>query len=436
MIDAYKDESTVRKILYGLGFSLLEQDQSSNSFSGGWRMRIALARALYLKPRLLLLDEPSNHLDLNGIMWLTHYLAHEWENTLIVISHNVNFLNKVCTDIIHLEKNTLHYYRGNYDQFKLIYKENRKKEEKEWNKIERRVREMKNKSIPKKEVSAFIKKNEYLKPVKAYRVRIQFQPVPIIENALIKVKGLSFAYGDKIILKSIDLNVSTQSRFALVGKNGVGKSTLMKLLAGRLNVTAGTIERDHRLRMGYYDQHSSKILPEEKSAVEYLLSLNSTLKLQTLRKELGSVGLEGKLHHQKIKHLSGGEKARVVLASLVMMKPHLLILDEPTNHLDIETIEALIDSFNNFNSGVVMVTHNINFIKKSGCDVLEVVEASLNTTTFGVYQKKVLAEIDSLESKLSKLPKKTLFIYTRLSLLNSFVSKYFEKKVFQNLKSV
>ena len=396
-MNAYKDESIVRRILNGLGFTKEEQEQPTANFSGGWRMRISLARALYLKPTLLLLDEPTNHLDLNANIWLTDYLANEWKNTLIVVSHDMGFLNDVCTSMIHLENCRLTYYKGNYDSFRKNYENNLRHLEKEWGKIQRRIKEMKNKSTPKKIVNEFLENNMDKEPPKPYRVRIIFNNVPIIKTPVIQVENLTFGYNDdKILMDNVDLSVDMGDRYAIVGKNGVGKSTLIKLIMGKLKPMKGTIIIERRARIGYYHQHSSDILPLDQTAVEYLHSINSELKEHDIRKYLGSIGLEGKLHTKKMSILSGGQKARVSFASVLAIKPHVLVLDEPTNHLDIETISALIDGINKFNGGVIMITHNIDLIQKTDAILLELKDQELIKMDFDDYYDKVLEEINDI----------------------------------------
>lgn len=393
-----KDESIVRRILYGLGFDKDDQDKPSSHFSGGWRMRMSLAKALYIKPTLLLLDEPNNHLDLNATIWLTDYLSKLWKGSLIVVSHDKNFLNEVCTDIIQLDNKKLTYYKGNYDSFYKNYLKNRSNAEKEWKKIEKRVTEMRKKNTVKKDIDEFIKNNEHLRLPKVYKVKLflknnnykytNYSPLLLLDN-------VSFSYSnnlDKLLYSNINLRLESGDRITIVGKNGVGKSTLMKLMMGKLMVSDGEVRKDERIRIGYYHQHASEILPSEKTPIEYIQSIDSNLQIQDIRKLLGGFGLDSSLHTQQIGLLSGGQKSRVLFISLFVMRPHIMLLDEPTNHLDIETIEALIDSIKTFDGAIVTITHNIELIEKTNTVLYEISNKSIAKINFEDYYKKILDE--------------------------------------------
>lgn len=391
-----KDESTIRKILYGLGFTQKEQNMPTSQFSGGWKMRISLAKALYLKPKLLLLDEPTNHLDLNAVIWLTNYLIH-WKNSLIVISHDRNFLNSVCTDILQIENCKLNSYRGNYDSYLKIYKTNISKWEKDWEKFSKIVKAMKKKNKNKDIIDKYVKENMVDRPPKPYKVSLRFCFKTYIaeENEpILEIKNLSFGF-DNLLYENCDLIVKSNDRISIVGKNGVGKSTLFQIIQKKYEPMNGYCDYDNRLRIGYYHQHATDVLPLLETAVSYIQSLNSEISVQEIRKHLGTVGLDGKLHNQQMQFLSGGQKSRVLFVSSFVCNPHLLLLDEPTNHLDIETIDALIKGINNFEGAVIMITHNINIIEKTGCQIYELSNKNLNITDFETYQSKILDEIEN-----------------------------------------
>ena len=402
-INADRDESFVRYVLYGLGFNQDDQGRPTSEFSGGWRMRTSLARALYLKPKLLLLDEPTNHLDLNATMWLTNYLCYEWKNTLIVITHDRHLINDVCDNVIHLHGQKLTYYKGNYDNFVKTFEENRRHMEKEWNKVENHIKDMRKKSVKKQEVDKYIQDNKHLEPPKPYRVKMVFNDVNLIKPPVIRVDNLSFGYdsddlddSDNLLFDGITVNVDMDSRVCIVGSNGVGKSTFIKVILGKLKPVSGSVSVDKRARIGYYHQHSSEVLPVELTAVEYLLSIDASIGNQGARQYLGLIGLESSLHNSLLGTLSGGQKARVVFASLFVEKPHIIFLDEPTNHLDIETIDALIDAINEFNGGVVMITHNIDLIERTGSTLWEFENGRINETDYDEYHEKVISEINQL----------------------------------------
>ena len=397
-IDAYKDESIIRKILYGIGFSKEEQDLPTSSFSGGWRMRISLAKALYMNPVLLLMDEPTNHLDLNAVIWLTDYLK-QWKKTLVIVSHSRNFLNEICTDIIHLSNKQLDYYVGGYDKFTKGLAMKMRTMEKEWNKVLTKARMMRKKSELRGKVNKFLLDNNDKKPKKPYKVNLDFGDIPYTDSCLIEASEISFGYNDNyqdnLIYDDIDLDVYMGNRITIVGKNGAGKSTLLKILAGHIKPTSGQININGSAEIGYFHQHSYDVLPLNCNAVEYLLSLDRNLTVQDARKILGTIGMEGNLHLQKIDSLSGGQKSRVAFASLFVMKPNVILLDEPTNHLDMETISALIDGINNYPGAVVLVTHDIDLIEETECILLKVEDQKLIKTDFDTYYSEILEEIEN-----------------------------------------
>lgn len=382
-----KDESIVRKILYGLGFSYDEQNQPFGTFSGGWRMRVAIARGLYIQPHLLLLDEPTCNLDLNAVIWLTNYLK-SWKRSLLIVSHDVNFLN-LCNKIIHIENKTLNYYNGNYDGFKKSYQLHLIEVEKQWMKIVKRKKEMQNKSTKKEIVDAYMKTNAHLEPLKIYKVKMTFNQVSEIKSPYLSLINVTFGYKHNLF-ENINLQINSNSKICLVASNGLGKTTLLQLMAGKITNYQGEIIKNPNVRIGYYNQHLIESLPLDKSPVEFL----SHIDIAIAQKYLGSIGLEGKLHHKKISYLSGGQKARVMLAYLRAMDPHLLLLDEMTNSLDVESIEALILAINDFNGAIVMITHDIEVIEKTNFDIYQLKNKTLSKVDFDDYYDEVLETIE------------------------------------------
>lgn len=394
-IGADKDESIIRKILFGLGFSTTEQNQPTSKFSGGWRMRISIARALYLQPSLLLLDEPTNHLDLNANIWLTDYLTYTWKNSLVVISHDKEFLNEICTDIIHLTEQSLNYYKGNYNQYKSMFAQQASHREKEWHKIDKKKKEMQKKGKTKKEVQEFMKLNSALQPAKPYDVSISFMKVAPISIPIMNLHDIDFGYTpEKLIYKNINIGIDMDSRITIVGPNGVGKSTLLKLMAKEIQPVNGDVYHNSRLRLGYYHQHTIEYLPLDQTPVEFIMSLDPEITVQDTRKYLGMIGLEGVLHTKKIEILSGGQKSRVALVAIFVERPHIILFDEPTNHLDIETVEALIKAIKDYNGGVIMVTHDVDLILETDCVLWEINNGTIKETTYELYHKKILAELE------------------------------------------
>lgn len=389
-----KDESLVRKILAGLGFARNAQELPTKIFSGGWRMRISLARALYMEPTLLLLDEPTNHLDLLATLWLTEYLK-KWKKTLIVVSHNQNFLNEVCNNIIKIENNKLKYYSGNYDNFVKAYDIELTKWKKEWKKVEREIEKMKKKSVPKKDRQNFLQKC-IPPPPKEYIVNINFEKCLELKNPILELENVTFGYDkDKILFKNIYFSLQTYTRMTLVGPNGIGKSTFINLLAGNLEPLDGTIYRNNLLRIGYYNQHFIDFLPMKKTPIEYLQNIGGNVSTQYIHKLLGIVGLENILHKTLIEKLSGGQKSRVAFAALNVMKPHLLLLDEPTNHLDIESINGLINGINEYNGGVIIISHDIELISRTNCElwICENNSISKYKKTYEEYRNEILEDL-------------------------------------------
>lgn len=392
-----KEEHIIRKLLYGLGFTMNMQQKPTKEFSGGWKMRISLAKGLYMKPTLLLLDEPTNHLDLNVLIWLTDYLSNQWKNTLVIISHDKNFLNTICTDIIHFEQQKLTYYIGNYDKFTEAYVQNTIAQEKEWKKVCNKVKEMRKKSTKKEIVDDYIKDNKKYEPLKEYKIDIYIKNPLYIKTPIINIKNISFGYDDKKIINDMSLLIDMETRMSIVGKNGIGKSTLLKLLChDNIKPEQGEIIYDTRARIGYYNQHSNDTLELKSTPLEYLLKINTKLSEFEARRYLGSIGLEGKLHKTDIECLSGGQKARVVFASIFALEPHLILLDEPTNHLDIETIDGLIRCINEYQGGVIMISHNIDLLEKTNAILYEMDNGKLHKTTMKKYQDKVLNDINIL----------------------------------------
>nr|XP_003422505.1 LOW QUALITY PROTEIN: ATP-binding cassette sub-family F member 1 [Loxodonta africana] len=405
-------EAKARRILAGLGFDPEMQNRPTQKFSGGWRMRVSLARALFMEPTLLMLDEPTNHLDLNAVIWLNNYLQ-GWRKTLLIVSHDQGFLDDVCTDIIHLDAQRLHYYRGNYMTFKKMYQQKQKELLKQYEKQEKKLKELKaggksTKQAEKQTKEALTRKQqkcrrknqdeesqeapELLKRPKEYTVRFTFPNPPPLSPPVLGLHGVTFGYeGQKPLFKNLDFGIDMDSRICIVGPNGVGKSTLLLLLTGKLTPTRGEMRKNHRLKIGFFNQQYAEQLRMEETPTEYL-QRGFNLPYQDARKCLGRFGLESHAHTIQICKLSGGQKARVVFAELACREPDVLVLDEPTNNLDIESIDALGEAINEYKGAVIIVSHDARLITETNCQLWVVEEQSVSQIDgdFEDYKREVL----------------------------------------------
>jgi ATP-binding cassette subfamily F protein 3 len=408
-MESDKAESRAASILAGLGFSPERQQWPTKSFSGGWRMRLALARALFCEPDLLLLDEPSNMLDVPSITFLSTYLQ-SYPSTVLVVSHDRAFLNEVATDIIHQHSQRLDYYRGaNFDAF-YATKEERKKAAK---------REYENQMAQRAHLQAFIDKFRYnaaksseaqsrikklermpiLTPPEAeYSVKFRFPEVEKLSPPIVQMSGVSFGYTkDNILLRNVDLDVQLDSRIGIVGPNGAGKTTVLKLLTGRLQPTAGVITQHPRLRIGYFAQHHVDSLDLNASAVSFMAKTYPGKTDEEYRRQLGAFGITGTTGLQKMALLSGGQKSRVAFACLALQNPHILVMDEPSNHLDIEAMDALAEALKEFQGGVLIVSHDVTLLQ-TVCTSLWVCENGTVEQFPGdvqAYKKRIIAQADA-----------------------------------------
>ncbi|XP_008183032.2 ATP-binding cassette sub-family F member 1 [Acyrthosiphon pisum] len=410
-------EPRARRILAGLGFSAAMQDRATKDFSGGWRMRVSLARALFLEPTLLLLDEPTNHLDLNAVLWLDNYLQ-GWKKTLLVVSHDQSFLDNVCNEIIHLDQKKLFYYKCNYNSFKNMYSQKKKESIKEYDKQEKRLKELKKgqskKQAEKKQIEVLSRKQEknkgktgkgagmddddntgptqLLQKPRDYLVKFSFPDPSPLQPPILGLHNISFAYPtQKLLFKNVDFGVDLNSRIAIVGPNGVGKSTFLKLLTNELQPSIGEMRMNHRMKLGKFDQHSGEHLTAEETATEYLMRLFD-LPYEKARKQLGTFGLASHAHIIRMKDLSGGQKARVALAELTLNAPDVIILDEPTNNLDIQSIDALAEAINDYKGGVIIVSHDERLIRDTKCTLWVIEDQTINEVDgdFDDYRKELL----------------------------------------------
>ncbi|CAF2579315.1 unnamed protein product [Rotaria sp. Silwood2] len=403
-IEADKAESRAGVILNGLGFTKEMQSMTTKQFSGGWRMRLALARALFSKPDLLLLDEPTNMLDLKAIIWLENYLQ-TWKSTVLVVSHDRTFLNTVATDILHLHAQKLDSYRGNYDTFVSARTERLKNQQREYEAQKDyrdhiqvfidRFRYNANRAAQVQSKLKLLEKLPILRPVeKEHEVHFRFPEPEPLNGTILQLDVVAFTYSkdDPMILNNVNLSANLSSRICIMGENGSGKTTLLKLLVEELEPTKGQRHGHRNLAIGYFTQHFVDQLPMNINCVEVLQSKFPGKSAEQYRTELGRFGVSGDTALQTVMSLSGGQKCRVAFSLMCMKNPHILVLDEPTNHLDMETIEALADAIKKFQGGVVLVSHDELLIKRVCTEAWLCRNGSVTALENGFEQYKKLIE--------------------------------------------
>ncbi|KPI87821.1 ATP-binding cassette protein subfamily F member 3 putative (ABCF2) [Leptomonas seymouri] len=380
IMGASQADARARRILFGLGFPTEWHERPTSSFSGGWRKRIALAAAVFIEPDVLMLDEPTNHLDLNAVIWLESYLVKAYNEsakrpkTLIVVSHDAGFLDEVCTHMVHVESYLLNYYRGSYSDFDSQLQQRHQELDKKYESVMKTIRDKKRNGMSNAQVDTWIKEQvnagrldpQFLEKRRDYIVNFPFPDPPELRDGCVcKLENVSFNYPNgPVLFENVSCALWTDSRITLCGPNGIGKSTLLNLMTGVLDPTAGYITLNRQVRIGRYNQHFVDKLPLEKTPVECIQALGIPEE-DKARRLLGSFGLEGIVHKNQIATLSGGQKARVALAAISAESPHFLLFDEPTNHLDVESIEALCAAIKTFKGGVLVVTHDARLIEST-----------------------------------------------------------------------
>ncbi|MCU7996400.1 ABC transporter ATP-binding protein [Shewanella glacialipiscicola] len=377
-IGGYAIHSRAGSLLAGLGFSEADQSNPVKSFSGGWRMRLNLAQALLCRSDLLLLDEPTNHLDLDTMYWLEGWIK-SYQGTLILISHDRDFIDEIVDEIVHVENQKLNFYKGNYSAFERIRAERMsqqqvafERQQKERAHIQSFVDRFRYKASKAKQAQSRLKALERMAELSPSQADspfyMEFRAPEALPNPLIKMEQVAVGYGEKQILSKVHLNLVPGARIGLLGRNGAGKSTLIKLLSGQLSPLTGLYEPNPGVNIGYFAQHQIEFLRLDDTPMQHLVRLAPNAREQELRNFLGGFGFNGDMALSPVRPFSGGEKARLVLALLVWQRPNLLLLDEPTNHLDLEMRYALTMALQTFEGAMVIVSHDRHLLRLTCSD--------------------------------------------------------------------
>ena len=367
-IKGFEAKAVAAKILAGLGFTEKMLGKPVNEMSGGWRVRLNVARTLFVPSEILLLDEPTNHLDLDTVIWLEKWLK-KYPGLLLLISHDRDFLDKITTHTAHIERRGVKVYTGNYSKFETQRAEELSHQQKQYEKqqsqiahIESYIDRFRAKASKARQAQSRIKALEKMRRIMPAHIdspfSFEFKRPANLFNPLITIEQVSFGYDTESVLEKINFQLSVGDRIGLLGKNGTGKSTLIKLLSRELTPSNGNIENNNKLKIGYFAQHTLDTLCVEKTALEHMKKLAKTETDLNLRKFLGGFDFSNDMTLMPVKNFSGGEKARLALASIIWQAPNILLLDEPTNHLDINMRQALVLALQNYEGAVVIVSHD------------------------------------------------------------------------------
>ncbi|MGZ3709041.1 MAG: ABC-F family ATP-binding cassette domain-containing protein, partial [Bdellovibrionota bacterium] len=382
-MDESRLEARAKEILTGMGFKLTDFGRALTEFSGGWLMRVALSRILLLEPDLLLLDEPTNHLDLESLLWLEEFLQN-YRGAMLLVSHDSAFLNRMVTEVVEIDQKRLWTYRGNLDSY-AEQKEERLKvlraqyagQQAKIAEIEAFVARFGAKATKARQAQSRLKQLDKMERIELDEsretVRFRFPPAPHSGREVVTVRGADFAYEPgKPVLRKMDWVIQRGSRVAIVGVNGAGKTTLLKLLSGSMAPTTGFLKHGHEVKLGYYAQHQAESLDMKKTILQELESTAPELPVSRIRGIAGAFLFSGDAVEKRCGVLSGGEKARVALAKLLLSPSNFLILDEPTNHLDVESRGVLLEGLQDYEGTMVLVSHDREFMGPLVDAVLEI----------------------------------------------------------------
>ncbi|TFV73116.1 ABC-F family ATP-binding cassette domain-containing protein [Bradyrhizobium frederickii] len=380
-LDGYALDGRAREALAGLGFSQEMMDGDVGKLSGGWKMRVALARILLMRPDVMLLDEPSNHLDLESLIWLEKFL-HDYEGALLMTSHDREFINRVISKVIEIDSGSLTTYTGNYEFYEQQRALNEKQQQAQFERQQamlakeiKFIERFKARASHAAQVQSRVKKLDKIERVEPPRrrqsVAFDFPPAPRSGEDVVALKSVHKGYGSKRIYDGLDFMIRRRERWCVMGVNGAGKSTLLKLVAGASEPDKGTVALGGSVKMGYFAQHAMDLLDGEQTVFESLEYAFPTAGQGSLRALAGCFGFSGDDVEKRCRVLSGGEKARLVMAKMLFDPPNFLVLDEPTNHLDLATKEMLINALSDFEGTMLFVSHDRHFLATLSNRVLE-----------------------------------------------------------------
>jgi len=417
-LDGYTIHHRTEEVLQGLGFSNPDLQRPYKEFSGGWRMRVLLAKMILQQPDLLLLDEPTNHLDLPSIEWLEKYLLH-YQGSVVIVSHDKYFLNRMVTKIVEVYQQKLHIYNGNYDYYekeKTIRVEMQQKAyENQQDYIrqnERLVERFRAKASKAAMAQSIMKKLDKLEriedaEIERPNIRINFRVDKTPGKVLVELKNVSKSFGDNVIIENSSVEIDRDDKIALIGANGKGKSTLLRIIAGVENFTNGERKWGHNVEESFYAQHQLEALNVNNTILDEMKECGSQMNELELRGLLGCFLFSGDDADKKIKILSGGEKARVALAKTIVSKANFLMLDEPTNHLDMHSCDLLIDALNKYQGSIILVSHDRYFVSKTANKIWEIVDHEIKEFKGGyeewVAWKERMAKQDAENKKNGKV---------------------------------